>query len=626
MKSDVLVNVSKEPLDRKDACVISIEVDGRQRYLFETDKLAEMLGASRIIRDTVTQAKRLLREADGVHLFNPVSGEIRAWAPVEKRNALLDGVWELRRWLGERGVDHTTGYMEIDMRHFTAEAAAEPMEEPNPWELPSRPNLGWVHQAIGARVSALKGSKSSADARPTCSLFASCRLHGYDFANHWRGLNSDLREDRRNLRGYRAKSKEEAWNHEVKKQFFDEHLLEPVWRRALDLAPGVPAPKRPIAFGDLADQLEGQDTEGQYIAFLCADGDDIGHALTSINWNAPNWGPPHVAPWERSANFAEALDICVAEAFREAVVDVTVTGDIKKKLREVSLTEETPTVLIPCLPQLLGGDDLWTVARRDVALRLTCRFSETFQRLVADEHLGRYSVLRKALAVIPSADRPTLSMSVGIAFAKAGYPAHAMIEAAEHLLSSAKTLRKGMLWDRPMPRAVGCVDWHWIESSVSETVKIARSRGWSYEDVEEKAVLFLTTRPWTAKQCLELLDAAQLFRSIPRRKREQLEEILRLGRSLSLLAWTSWRKGLRSEERAVLDEVGACLEHSGLRLRPAEGEWVRQFTYEPWLERLEKVGDTTCHWTPLLDLLSLGDVLNESSEVSTAAVTTAEMA
>ena len=56
-----------------DACAVWIEVDGRQRYLFETDKLAEILGASRVIAETVTKAGEYFPTC---HVFQPVSGEI----------------------------------------------------------------------------------------------------------------------------------------------------------------------------------------------------------------------------------------------------------------------------------------------------------------------------------------------------------------------------------------------------------------------------------------------------------------------------------------------------------------------------------------------------------------------
>ena len=59
-----------------DACVVAVEVDGRQAYLFESDKLREMLGASRIIAQSVEHARTLFIEKAGLHLHGPVSGVI----------------------------------------------------------------------------------------------------------------------------------------------------------------------------------------------------------------------------------------------------------------------------------------------------------------------------------------------------------------------------------------------------------------------------------------------------------------------------------------------------------------------------------------------------------------------
>jgi hypothetical protein len=601
--------------DRKDACVVSIEVDGRQRYVFETDKLMEMLGASRIIAQTVEEAETCFTEP--LHLLNPVSGEIRAWADIAHRDALLDVAWGLRTWLHERGVEHTCAYMETDKRHFLIDAEAAPNEQLSPQELPGRPSLGWVHRAIGAMVSARKAGKTAGDARPTCSLFAPCRIHPADAANEWRALKGreDEREPRRNQRGFRAIEKHDLWT-EVKQDFYNRTLAEPVWRRALGEAAVKARAGRPITFTDLADQLDDPNHEDQFIAFLCGDGDDMGRVLTSVNWNHPRWYaecPPteRPKPWMRSAEFARTLDRCVREAFSEAIADVTVTPELVEKLQAAAAAGTTPDVPLPCLPQLTGGDDIWAVARRDVALQLASCFSIRFQDLVSKD--PKYGMLRRATELVDP--KPTLSISLGIAFAKAGHPAHAMIEAAETLLASGKTLRKGQVFGRGGPKTAGCIDWHWIESSLSESVKEARGRGWSYQDPDERTVLVLTTRPWEANQCGPLIEAARFFRdAVPRRKREQLDAILRRGRSLSLLAWTAWLKGLRPIERESLRTLGTLLESAGLKLETGTGHWQDQFTVGPWLAAIGEHAGTKYYSTPFLDLLALSDVLAAPAE------------
>ncbi len=112
----------------KNACVVSIEVDGRQAYIFETDKLQERLGASRILDNMREQAEGLARKSSGkVMIYSPVSGAIGAWAEKTNRSELLNFAWKLREWLAEHGVEHRIGYLETDKRHFTEPGNGTPV-------------------------------------------------------------------------------------------------------------------------------------------------------------------------------------------------------------------------------------------------------------------------------------------------------------------------------------------------------------------------------------------------------------------------------------------------------------------------------------------------------------------
>lgn len=620
------------------ACVVAIEVDGRQKYLFETDKLQEMLGASRIIHQTVEEAKKRFNQNDGLYLFSPVSGEIRAWAPISqrKRNELLSAAWKLRCWLNEQGVEHTAAYFETDAAHFLGNGSSSTpnSQRPDPEKEPGRPDLAWVHQSVGTRIRRRKDAKSGADARPTCSLFAPCSIHGLDPANVWRPNTDPNRESRREQVGVRAVKKRETWNH-VKEKFYDEHLREPVWEHVRTLCgDGKKVDlKRPITFSDLADKDDLALIEDQYIAFICADGDDLGRLLSDLDWNASAWGEDNKKPWERNAAFSRELDDCTRNAFTEAVVEVVVRRMLPDEASaRAFLDQEKPKLDLPLLPQLLGGDDLWTVAGREVALDLCCTFAEKFAEKF-EERVGKSKVMSQALQVAEqlraqkeaSSDPATKdeaikpTMSLGVAFAKSGYPAHAMAEAAESLLKSAKDLRKGKVWKRVGEgTGLGCVDWHWIESSLSEPVKEARKKGWMYrsEDaVPEQGrgeVMLLTSRPWSVPQCRGFLKAARELTAIPRRKQQQLESILRLGYTLSLLAWESWWKGLKEDERKAVRTVNGALP---VEWKLPDAGNPGQFEFFPWRKLGQEEGKTY-YATPLLDLLALQDVLGERKETS----------
>jgi hypothetical protein len=113
--------------------------------------------------------------------------------------------------------------------------------------------------------------------------------------------------------------------------------------------------------------------------------------------------------------------------------------------------------------------------------------------------------------------------------------------------------------------------------------------------------LELTTRPWTRAEAMMFRDAATEFSSgVPRRKREQLEQVLRMGRSLGQLAWQAWWNGLSGEQQEVVVRATAKLP-ARCRLILVNGR-----IDDPW------VAAAVGFVTPLLDLVELDHVLNDN--------------
>ena len=634
------------------AWAVSIEVDGRQKYLFETDKLQEVVGASAIMRNLGMKAIKL--KTDRVHVFQPASGEVRAWSA--SRTSLLSFAWALREWLTERGVEHTAVALGCREDHFTCDRLDQPADErtenrQDEAKEPDYPDLAWVHRKLSELAGRVKNAKPGYDARPTCSLFESCRLHGMDFANEWDPAQEDDvqgREKRRALRGYRAK-----WKFDARKKdrvrFINDHVRKPLYERSKILLPEADcekdagdrelrlwvdqhlSPERPIEIGDLVfdpvswfdksdDNQEGTD---QFVAFMCADGDGIGRLLTGLDWNRRDWGSQHdqysfgkLPPWERNLQFSKALDHEVRAAFHDAVAEVTLPDKgWLRKLRKAAQGESR--FIIPALPQIQGGDDLWTIARKDVALKLCRLFARNVRCRVKT-----CPILSEGIRLSSGLSEEDVSMSQGVAFAKAGHPVHAMIEAAESLLDSAKTLRKGKAWKRSKPNE-GCLDWHWIESSLSETVADARAAGTAYVAPDTGDVMLLTTRPWTHTETEEFEYSANLMMRVPRRKREQLDDILRRGHVVSLVAWEAWWNGLRECERRALRQTSASLSATWrlpdlhcdadvVRAGCEARKWRKYLCMSPWIHvGSETKGDKTTtqyYITPLLDLIAMGSL------------------
>jgi hypothetical protein len=574
------------------ACVVAIDVDKRQAYIFESDKLREMLGASLIIdgtrkKSTGTPHKPGLFAEDGLYLFAPVSGEIRAWARTGDRDKLLDAAWRLRQWLQDCGVEHTLAYLETDLNDFIAGSG----------------DLRGVYRKIGDRIGQHKNAKPGADARPRCSLFAHCQIHGLDAANRWAPGSDKDDERRRELVGFRARAKFKAWDN-GRQGFYEELLKTPIVRRLHDLGDSRRADveTRGITFSDLSDSEEESERSDQYVAFLCADGDGTGQLLTALDWNCGSW--TNKDPWERNRDFSVALDGCIRGALAHAVANVVFPSpDSVDKRLEWDATKGRYRVRLPLLPQICGGEDTWIVCERESALGLATDFASKYAELTEND-----ATIAEACRV--AAISAPLTLSIGIAFAKAGYPAHAMVEAAHSLLCSAKARRKlrDALQRCPTARlegginvVQGCIDWHWIESSLSEPVKDARAASMVYAD-NCGAEMHLTTRPWTITESQKCREAAKQLQRIPRRKREQLETILRLGYQLSLLAWESWWNHLREREQKQIRCVNNIL---------GDPLSVPDIDRSPW-RAFERESDgkqvTFAYSTPFLDLLALQHV------------------
>jgi hypothetical protein len=284
-----------------------------------------------------------------------------------------------------------------------------------------------------------------------------------------------------------------------------------------------------------------------YIAFIRGDADGMGGLLATLDWEAIAQQRGE-RPEQISLEFSQALNAAMEEAAEAAK---TSPGDER----------------IECI--VLAGDDVWLVAERQAALPAAARLSIEFGKL-ANEKLGK--VLGRD---------PKLSLTLGILFAKKGFPFDAQFRLAGELLDAAKRAR------RQNQSGEGWIHYFWLESSGRESIEAALSEGMGVRDGSRTFQLF--TRPWTAVQTQEMIRLAGSVRKVPRRKLQQLDQILRMGEGLSQLAFRKWKQGLTDEERTTFDQICA-----GLAL-----------TDGPWRD----CGGL--YQTPLLEIIELSEVLHE---------------
>jgi hypothetical protein len=197
----------------------------------------------------------------------------------------------------------------------------------------------------------------------------------------------------------------------------------------------------------------------------------------------------------------------------------------------------------PVAPVVAAGEDFWILCRRDLAFEVALRFGEVYA-----ERAGNSPILKHALDAAGLAGKEALSLSIGLLFAREGYPFEMQLELAEELLISAKALR------RDTNLKEGCIDFHWLDSTGRETVKEARKNGHEFRDGDQDFRLY--TRPWPLTSARKRWEAAkEVGPKLPSRKWHQLDMVLRQGAGLSELAYRDWWQHLASGEQAALNKA-----------------------------------------------------------------------
>lgn len=161
------------------------------------------------------------------------------------------------------------------------------------------------------------------------------------------------------------------------------------------------------------------DLKGSWMAVVHADGNGLGAILQNLN------GALNTKIDEDVKNafkqFSNALEVSTKEAAQFAFKET-----IKKHHDEV----------YPIRPIVLGGDDLTIIVRADLALEFTQKFLKEFENQTKTKFnfLENYGITEF---------RNGLTACAGIAYVKKSYPFHYAVDLAEKLCSDAKNFVKG---------------------------------------------------------------------------------------------------------------------------------------------------------------------------------------
>ncbi len=317
---------------------------------------------------------------------------------------------------------------------------------------------------------------------------------------------------------------------------------------------------------DDLDQLVAE-APRKYLAFLYADGNDIGRLLHGVE------GQEHY----------EALSEALREGTKAAVY---------RAIKEVCLPVPPRLPWWPFHILNVGGDDVMVLIQAGYAWEVAVRFLQLFEE----------EVTRRAREALEREGRDwpghwpqRIGASCAVVVADAKYPIRYMEHLASDLLSKAKRLAK--------EKSTSAVTFLWLPTPVASESAEPLLATFAYEMTPgDRAELF--SRPYTLSQARQLQECIGRIDRWPRSLRHRWQEALRQGVVVST-ALIAYDIGRQRGQRAEMAEVIELLD----RIWADTGEGQQRLSPPVW-RRLPPAapGDKVVWKTALFDALQLAEL------------------
>lgn len=193
----------------------------------------------------------------------------------------------------------------------------------------------------------------------------------------------------------------------------------------------------------IAYNIEEVTGKNDWVAVIHADGNGLGQIVQKVGRD-PN----------KFREFSENLDKATVEAANTAYKELVDNNSIV-------LNEES---VIPIRPIVLGGDDLTVICRADIAVDYVTRFIKNFEEKTK-QYLSNIITTNKVFEEGDIRDR--LTACAGIAYIKSSYPFYYGYNLAESLCSLAKKDAKTNI-EQGKELPMSCIMMHKVEDSFTE--------------------------------------------------------------------------------------------------------------------------------------------------------------
>lgn len=407
-------------------------------------------------------------------------------------------------------------------------------------------NLAAANRAGEKEIRRRKDDRRDVRTVVSSPYFAACEACGQEPAEHVYDAEPGVQKGqdlpllctgclrKRGTREYRGRPTPKAWSESPLVEFQSRLCCElaKVKGRPVNLPPDFAGVADPAGVPFEEDAKEDAHDTSNYVALICADGNDMGRIGGEVLGSAP----------ERFHEFSRAVKGATAEALRQAAE--AVLGDAIEEGQK-GKDGEPRKLIIPFQPLILGGDDIVCVVQADRALALATEFIRSFVKLTAaDPVISDAGIYGKPI-----------SIAAGVAIAKCKYPFYDLHELAEDLLREAKAKC------RALEGNTCAVSFHVISSP----------RAPDFETIRQRHAT--SCRPYLVGECAPkptaegLVEAVRILKSkdvdFPRSKISALPEIVKGERGPE---YQQWLHGMREEHRKVWEAACAALDRDPVHL------------------------------------------------------------
>lgn len=555
--------------------LIAFDTDHIKGYVFATNRLKEIRGASSILDRLNREKTREIAEGFGARSIYAHGGSALFIVDSQRAEELGMAVQKLYR-------EETGGGASITY-------ALQPIPDYGPQDIMHARQLN-EHVTMAAVLKLLRlrlrlakdslqmqtwpGDGTQQDevlthiALPSHPLLCTCESCGVAYAQDlWKGYDDpdDLDEgEERYCRVCMGKRQEDR---RVKRELPNTRKtsspIKTLWGRILDalgedyLPPHAPLPRRPKDFNIFREFSQGK----EYLGLIYADANSMGKALEKLE------------SLQEVKDFAEKIDTAVFEAMGHAIrTHLPVQGDT-----------------FPFDILLVGGDDIVLVTPAEKALLVAHTLAERFHRSTAQ-----------------------YTLSIGVVLAPVKYPFSLQHELVEETLkaakeSGAKRARHTGSDDKPEQ---SCVNFLVVTGNTSlsyqkQYTAMRGKRTSTQGGSEHTTEFYATLRPYTLTDLKWLLDKLHQGKQqrLGRTKLHQLREaILKKNQTTTILESLALFRNWKDDERTFIKQMVQKFDSRRTARQQQLG------TLFPWsLDGEQSSDERTIFRTPLLDFIELYD-------------------